>query len=137
MQDSTEDRRIKKSQCIDSQERMVKELFSAIVDTKMLSGKLTELHAIVNANDKKHTESINALRDSFTAQNTIVLENLAAFKNSFDHLSSRVGPYVEKAEGAKSLIQKWSPWLCVALLGIMAFGEKADKLIELLIKVVS
>lgn len=137
MQDSTEDSRQKKTKCIDSQEKMVAQLFNAIIDTKLLNQKITELYTRVDSNDKKHTEAINELRNLFTTQNTSVLESIALLKGSLDAFSERVAPYVDKAEDAKSFIQKWSPYAVVILLAYLAFGEKAELVAKFLIKVTS
>lgn len=137
MQESTEESRQRKTKCIDSQERMVKELFSAIVDTKMLNNKMTELYAKVDSNDRKHTEAINDLRNSVTAQNQAVLGSVESLKASMGAFIQQVGPYVEKAEGAKSFINKWSPYATVILVLYTAFGEKTEKLVSFLIKVAS
>lgn len=135
MQDSTEDSRIYKTQCISSQEKLVQSLVDAVVDTKLLNKKITELYAKVDRNDKKHTDAINGMHKEFTEQHKALIDNVRELKEAFDSFSEKVGPYVTKVEGAKGLINKWSPIVAIGSLLLLAFGDKAEKAIALLIKV--
>lgn len=135
MQDSTEDSRNHKTQCISGQEKLVQSLVDAVVDTKLLNKKITELDAKVDRNDKKHTDAINSMHREFTEQHKLLIDNMAEFKVSFDLFIEKVDPYVTKVEGAKGFINKWSPIVAIGSLLLLAFGDKAEKAIALLIKV--
>jgi len=126
MPDQTEDR--KKTPCISGQERLVVELFDAIVDVKLLGKKMSDLDAKVDQNDKKHTAAITDLREFFLNQNMVVVDSVGELKTAIYAMSQQLEPIVTRENKAKQFILKWSIPTILALLGVIMFGDYATEL---------
>lgn len=126
MQDSTEDRQ--KTSCISGQERLVVELFDAIVDVKLLGKKMSDLDAKVDQNDKKHTAAITDLREFFLNQNLVVVDSVSELKKSIDGMSLQLSPIISRENKIKQLILKWSIPIIIFLLVINIYSGHAAEL---------
>ena len=126
MPDQTEERQ--KTPCISGQERLVVELFDAIVDVKLLGKKMSDLDAKVDQNDKKHTAAITDLREFFLNQNLVVVDSVGELKKSIDTMSEQLTPIVSRENKIKQFILRWSIPAIVFLLLVNIFGGHASDL---------
>jgi hypothetical protein len=132
MQDLIDDKREGQSECISAQEKLVKSLVEAVVDSKVLNKKMTELAKTVDAHDRKHTEAIDNLRQFVTAQNAALLGRSDEIRESIKDISIKLDPLIKREEKVKLFILKWAVPTIILLLFVIFMGDKVKVLLEVL-----